>query len=340
MNQSRSSRLLDLLEDHFSLDGLERALGTSLDEVPPELWEAALLGPLRDLLARPGKSVRAALVEAAWRMSGAPGAPPDLLPLVIEVLHAGSLVIDDIEDDAVERRGGPALHRLYGVPRALNAGNWLYFWSELLLERLALGPARELEARRLLTSTFLRCHHGQALDLTARVTELEKAEIPGVVSAVTSLKTGSLIALAMRLGALVGEATPACAQALGSFGSGLGMGLQMLDDLGGITSQQRWHKGQEDLASARLTWPWAWLAAELDTASFARLRDQARAVAESQSPARELAATMRNYLAERGQDRIGAHLASILATLRESVPDASLCTLVEQTVERLRGSYG
>jgi geranylgeranyl pyrophosphate synthase len=334
------SRLVELLEHHFTPTGLQRALGIGVDAVPTELWEAGLLGPLRDFLGRPGKSVRAGLVEAAWRVSGAPNGPPDLLPAMIEILHAGSLVIDDIEDDAVERRGGPALHRLYGVPRALNAGNWLYFWSELLLQELGLDPARELEARRWLARTVFSCHHGQAIDLSARVTELGQSQIPGLVSVVTGLKTGSLIALAMRLGALAAQATPDRAEALACFGSGLGTGLQMLDDLGGITSEPRWHKGQEDLLSARPTWPWAWLAAELDGLSFSRLRDQARAVEASQLYPAELAAAMRFHLADRGRDRIDAHLASNLAVLRAGVPDASLLSLVEMTIDRLRGSYG
>jgi geranylgeranyl pyrophosphate synthase len=334
------SRLLELLERHFAPAGLEHALGTNLDVIRSGLWEAGLLGPLRDLLARPGKSVRGQLVEVAWRASGAPDAPPDLLPVVIEVLHAGSLVIDDIEDDAVERRGRPALHRLYGVPRALNAGNWLYFWAELLLEELGFDAARELEARRCLTRTVLGCHHGQAIDLTARVTELAQPEVMGLVSMVSRLKTGSLIALAMRLGALAAGAGSDRAEALVCFGSALGVGLQMLDDLGSITSETRWHKGREDLASARPTWPWAWLATELDGASFIRLREQARAVEASAVAPAELAAAMRHHLGDRGRDRIDAHLASTLAVLRPSVVDASLLSFVEKTVDRLRGGYG
>lgn len=336
----RQSHLIELLEHHFTPVGLERALGTSLGAVPSTLWEEALLGPLRDFLTRPGKSVRAALVEAAWQASGARQTPPDLLPVLIEVLHAGSLVIDDIEDEAVERRGRPALHRLYGIPRALNAGNWLYFWSELLLEQLGLDPARELEARRWLTRTILSCHHGQAIDLSARVTEIGRSAIAGVVSAVTALKTESLISLAMRLGALAAEAPPERTQVLVSIGAGLGAALQMSDDLGSIASEPRWHKGQEDLLGARPTWPWAWLSAELDDLSFNRLREHARGVQASRLPPGELAALMRYYLGDRGREHIDTHLKSTLSVLRARVSEPSVLTTFETTVDLLRGGYG
>ncbi|MBN1606009.1 MAG: polyprenyl synthetase family protein [Polyangiaceae bacterium] len=340
MRTPGSSRLLELLEHHFALESLERSLGVGAEAIPTEVWEAGLLGPLRDFLGRPGKSLRAGLVQAAWRASGAPGAAPEMLAVMIEVLHAGSLVIDDIEDDAVERRGRPALHRLYGIPRALNAGNWLYFWSELLLGSIRLDPARELEARRWLARTIFNCHHGQAIDLSARATELGQSQIPELVSVVTKLKTGSLIALAMRLGALAAEAKPEDTEALASFGSSLGTALQMLDDLGGIASEPRWHKGQEDLVGARPTWPWAWLAAQLDSYSFARLRELARAVEASQLPATELASAMRSQLGDSATARVDAHLAATLDVLRSSVPDASRLTLVQMTIDRLRGSYG
>jgi geranylgeranyl pyrophosphate synthase len=340
MSTPGPSRLVELLEHHFTAQRLEQMLCARTPAVPAELWERGSLGALRDFLGRPGKSVRAGLVEAAWRATGAAGAPPELLAVMIEVLHAGSLVIDDIEDDAVERRGRPALHRLYGVPLALNAGNWLYFWSEVLVEELGLDPARELQARRWLARTVFSCHHGQAIDLSARVTELDQSQIPGLVSAVTGLKTGALISLAMRLGAVAAEAAPERTEALASFGCGLGAALQMLDDLGGIGTEPRWHKGHEDLVSARPTWPWAWLAAELDGPSFARLHELGRAVEMSELPPTELATAMRDHLGDHGRDRIDAHLAATLAALRANVPDASLLTLVDAIIDRLRGSYG
>ncbi len=140
------------------------------DHVPLELWERALFGPAREFLTRPGKEIRSRLVETGWLLcGGAPGAHPPELPWLVEILHAGSLIVDDIEDGSPERRGAPALHELVGLPLALNTGNWLYFWPLVLIERLGLPESRALALYRETSRVLVGCHQGQALDLSVRV---------------------------------------------------------------------------------------------------------------------------------------------------------------------------
>jgi geranylgeranyl pyrophosphate synthase len=127
---------------------------------------------------------------------------PERLPLLVEILHAGSLIVDDIQDGSAYRRGKPALHVLVGVPLALNAGNWLYFLPHRLLQDLRLDSHVELELRRALDRGVLRCHYGQALDLGVRLGSLSQREVRGVVSLCTRLKTGSLLELAAEVGAI------------------------------------------------------------------------------------------------------------------------------------------
>jgi geranylgeranyl pyrophosphate synthase len=335
-----SKHILDLLELQFAKPGLERALGFGSDAVPASLWEASLLGPLRDFITRPAKSLRAELVEAVWQLGGATGPVSEILSAIVELVHAGSLIIDDIEDEATERRGRPALHLVCGLPLALNAGNWLWFWSEQLIERLDLDPDRELGVRRCLTRTLLRCHHGQALDLATRVTELPQRQIPSVVTAVTELKTGALMEFAARLTALVAAASPERVELLAHIGQRIGMVLQMCDDLGSVVSDRRWNKGQEDLLGACPTWPWAWLASDLDPDSFSRLQEQARGIQRSAGAAHEVAKVMRNMLGNRGHARIEAFATAIMATLREAMKDDPSVAAVERILGRMRDSYG
>ena len=136
--------LVDVLEREFTGPALERVLQLGDAAVPAAVWEQALLGPAREFLSRPGKAFRARLVRAGWELAGCQGAPSPLLPLLVELLHAGSLIVDDIEDGSTQRRGAPSLHQLYGVPVALNTGNWLYFAPMALIPRLELPPACEL----------------------------------------------------------------------------------------------------------------------------------------------------------------------------------------------------
>ena len=191
---------------------LERSIGQRsrdplLAAVPAQLWEEALLDPLREFLGRPSKRFRARLVELGFRLAaGGEGAPPRELASIIESLHAGSLIVDDIEDESEFRRDAPCLHRNVGMPLALNAGNFLYFWPQVLLAQSGLNPRIRLRAHERLAHCLMRCHQGQALDLSVRVDELGQADVPGVVMATAALKTGGLLGLATALGALAAGA--------------------------------------------------------------------------------------------------------------------------------------
>jgi geranylgeranyl pyrophosphate synthase len=308
--------------------------------LPPALWEDALLGPAREVLARPGKRFRARLVIAAWRIAGGRGAPPVALASAVEVLHAGSLIIDDIEDDGQMRRGRPALHRLVGVPLALNTGNWMYCWPAHLIEQAGLPPAIELAVHRDLQRCLVRSHHGQALDLALRVYAVRRADLPSAVAAISRLKTGSLLELAARLGARAAGGDDAVVAALGAFGAALGEGLQMLDDLGSIVSAARADKGAEDLGHARCTWPWAWLVDGACEVTWRDLTEQLRAVATGEPAGlAALTAALSSRVGDRGRAAASAHLSCALDRLRARVGDDAIADLSAE-VARVEASYG
>lgn len=309
------------------------------DEAPAWLWERALFDPLRTLFGRPGKGVRAQLVDTAWRAAGgAAEGPPELLPMLTEILHAGSLVIDDIEDDSAQRRGGPTLHREVGLPIALNAGNLLYFWPQRLLERLELRDTTRLAIHRMLARTLLDCHRGQALDLSVRVFDLARREAGRVVRATTRLKTGSLMAFAAWSGAVAAGAEPAVVEALERFGRDAGIGLQMLDDLSGIINDRRRDKAVEDLRLARPTWIWAWLADAVDEADYAKAVQQLRYVAAGASPT-QLRAWLKRNLAGTALARARAHVARAADAAEAIVPEPAAIRGFRAQMKRLEESY-
>ena len=309
-------------------------------QVPVELWNRALTGPLLDFAGRPGKEMRARLVELSWVLGGGrPGEAPPTLAYLVEMLHAGSLIVDDIEDDAEMRRGEPALHRRYGMPTALNAGNWLYFWPLYLVGRLDLSGAAKLELFQRIAATLLRCHQGQALDLTCRSYELSATELPVVVKAITALKTGALMELSAAIGAIAAGANAERVAAVARFGREVGIGLQMLDDLGGLTADHRADKGLEDLRGGRATWPWAWLAERGEPVTLALAHTEAKAVSKGDDPTR-LIAMLRHQVAVPGRAAVNAHLDGAIRSLRAHVgPSKALGALVAE-LARLRRSYG
>ncbi len=317
------------------LANLERALArggvSSLDPaVPNAVWKRALAGPAGEFLARPGKALRTSIVRAGWLLGGgAADAFPEQLALVLELLHAGSLVIDDVEDDSDERRGAPALHRVHGVPLAINTGSWMYFWALAELADLELDPQALATAVRAL----VRCHQGQALDLAVRVTELERAHLAAVVETTTRLKTGMLCKLAAELGAIAAGASPEQRTVIARFAEELGCGLQMLDDLGSITCADRRAKGREDLRAARPTWPWAWLAED----DHARLRELPNATdCDCDALADALAAATEAT----GRARIRSTLDGALAALRAALGENPVIDALASELSRMEKSYG
>lgn len=304
-----------------ALVALDRALAAggvcALDPaVPAALWRRALAGPAAEFLARPGKALRTTIVRTGWLLGGgAPDALPAQLPLVIELLHAGSLIIDDVEDGARERRGAPALHELVGTPLAINTGSWLYFWA--LAELAETVPAAMPRA----VATLARCHLGQALDLATRIGDLAPRDVPAVVATITRHKTGALCRLAAELGAIAAGGD-ACSS--GEFAEHMGCALQMLDDLGSLTARR--DKGQEDLREGRATWPWAWLA-ELAPDELAQLAPRSPEVDPDALFARVEAL---------GRARIRATLDEALAAL----PDHPIKDTIAGELRRMETSYG
>jgi geranylgeranyl pyrophosphate synthase len=318
---------------------LERDGGAALPDdvnVPERLWDGALHQPLREVALRPGKEFRGRLTQIAWELAGASGSAPLELPAIVEALHLGSLIVDDIEDGSAERRGAPALHHLVGLPLALNAGNWLYFFPGVLLSRAPFAPRVELALRSAIDRAVLRCHYGQALDLSVRVTELPQGEVRDVVYGVTRLKTGSLMELAAELGAIAAGAAPERLLALASLGRDIGVCLQMLDDLTGVTSERRRHKGREDLLAARPSWVWAWLAEDADRVAFQRLRGKAEAVMRGEQDANELILLLAERAGDCGRRAVGARLAATLAAARAVFGEARGLHALESELQRLR----
>ena len=152
----------------------------------------------------------------------------------MEYIHNFSLIHDDIQDGDEERRHRPTVWSVWGVPRALIAGDTMLCLADSTAHRLSkigLPEARVLGATRLLMEGYLEMIQGQCLDLSFE----EKADI-GVDDylGMIALKTGALIRCSMAIGASIGSDDPATVAALGRSGAHLGRAFQIRDDVLGI----------------------------------------------------------------------------------------------------------
>ncbi len=238
----------------------------------PDL-DDALLGPVRDFASRDSKQVRAQLVRIGFELARGnqddrPSDEPLLncLSCVVEALHAGSLVIDDIQDASEVRRGQPALHVQIGVPLAINAANWLYFWPADLIRQQAIAPDLELAIYRLYHSTMVRAHYGQALDLGHDMAQVAQCNAHEISMASIELKTGQLMSMCAELGALAGGAEDIQRARLSKFGCRFGVTLQMFNDIGEVVGDTSCNDNQR--AFRRPSFIWAVAASELEPAAY------------------------------------------------------------------------
>lgn len=329
----------DALE--FAESKLWNVIGVDPDSARGRAITATLLAPARSMLERGGKRFRGQLVELSWLLGGGCNTAgcPAPLSAVIEVIHAGSLIVDDIEDSSAERRGAPSVHRLFGVPLALNAGNWLYFWSLELLRELDLTAPVELELHRRLGRMLVQGHAGQALDLHADIEDLPQAAVAAHVTHMSRLKTGSFMGLAAAVGAVAACAPRPVVDAVEQFGLALGGGLQMLDDLGNLVGRRDETKRYEDLRHGRATWVWAWFAEVADPSAYARAIARLHDVRAGRAGADELARTLLARAGLRGRQRVNGLLARAFDDLRATTGPHPLLAGFRAEIERLENSY-
>jgi geranylgeranyl diphosphate synthase type I len=175
-----------------------------------------------------GKMLRPALCLAAASGYGDAADAADAA-VALELLHAFSLVHDDIEDGDRERRHRPALWALRGVPLAINAGDCLFALAHRVLhDAIApLPPARALPALRIFDDACLSMIEGQHLDIEF---ESRPAVSREAYVRMSAGKTGALIGASLALGGLCGGAPEDGVQALREAGIEAGLAFQAVDD--------------------------------------------------------------------------------------------------------------
>ena len=180
-----------------------------------------------------GKRVRSLLAFAAGEVAAAHEARLEIVACVVELIHAYSLVHDDLPciDDDVLRRGRPTVHVEFDEATALLVGDSLQSLAFQLLAQypLAIDPHKQLEMVTLLAvaSGSRGMAGGQAIDLvsvgqTLTLPELEFMHIH---------KTGALIRCSVMLGALCGQLADKAVANLDHFAKCIGLAFQVVDDV-------------------------------------------------------------------------------------------------------------
>lgn len=227
----------------------------------------------RYALGSGGKRIRPALVLLAARACAAvPGGREVMVASVAEMMHAATLIHDDIVDRAATRRGRPSTAARWGADVSVLVGDFLYSRAVQLLvadEDLRIMRAFADATVAMTEAELLQLQHLWDLDIPE----------PAYLRIVQG-KTAALMSAACRAGALMAAASEEAVAALADYGLHLGVGFQLVDDaLDYVASEERLGKPvASDFREGKITYPvihamrWG---SETDRAALRRLADPA-----------------------------------------------------------------
>lgn len=258
------ARLEELIPRRFDLAHIESLVGPARWEHEVAAYTQMFSVPVWDLIDRSGRRWRPLFGILLLESLGVePGPWEQLICCMTELIHAGALIIDDIEDASLLRRGQECLHLRYGVDVALNAGNALYFLpGEVLMRHPLLSAEKRLRLHGIKEQVCIEAHCGQATDIfwskTLTLAEVRRRmaeDIEKKILQMYAFKTAAAAKGVAQFAATIADADAATAEACADFGLALGVSYQVIDDIHNFSRSPDWTKtAGEDIASGKLTY--------------------------------------------------------------------------------------
>ncbi|OIO82568.1 MAG: octaprenyl diphosphate synthase [Gallionellaceae bacterium CG1_02_60_948] len=196
-----------------------------------------------------GKRLRPALVLLAAQAFGYKGTHHHDLAAVVEFIHTATLLHDDVVDESDLRRGRETANALFGNAASVLVGDFLY--SRAFQMMVGVGEMRVMQVLSDATNVIAE---GEVLQLlNCHDADVDVANYMRVIHC----KTAKLFEAAMRLGAILGRASPADEEAAAQYGMHLGTAFQLIDDVLDYSADETEtgkHLG-DDLAEGKPTLP-------------------------------------------------------------------------------------
>ena len=215
--------------------GVNRFLGTKLKGNPTQLYDAASY-----LIVNGGKRLRPFMVMKSCEILG--GKLKDAMPAAcaVEMIHNFTLVHDDIMDNDEMRHGVPTVHKKFGIPIAILAGDVLFSKAYQILSNSNLPSKATNELVSRLAKACVDVCEGQLLDI--KMAETKKIPSQANYIKMIKKKTSSLFDVSCSMGAICAKAKQRDITKLSTFGKNLGIAFQITDDLIGVLGDSRMTK--------------------------------------------------------------------------------------------------
>ncbi|MHA7647869.1 polyprenyl synthetase family protein [Nitrosopumilus sp. S4] len=211
---------------------VNKHLKSKLNGNPKKLYEAA-----GHLIVNGGKRLRPYMVIKSCQILG--GKTSNAMPAAsaVEMVHNFTLVHDDIMDNDEMRHGVPTVHKKFGMPIAILAGDVLFSkaYQVITESKLSANATTQLVSR--LAKACVDVCEGQLLDIKLA----EKKKIPTEAEYITMIckKTAALFDVSCAMGAICATSNKQDISNLSSFGRNLGIAFQITDDLIGVMGDSK-----------------------------------------------------------------------------------------------------
>ncbi|HLY18320.1 MAG TPA: polyprenyl synthetase family protein, partial [Bryobacteraceae bacterium] len=236
-----------------------------------------------------GKRLRPSLLLLASKLIGDGGESAIHLGAVVELIHAATLVHDDVIDDARTRRGRPSANVQWGNHTSVLAGDWLYMQAFQMALR-----ERNFHLLDLLIGLTQMMVEGELLQLE-RIGRIEVSEADCME--LVDRKTACLFSVCAKLGALVAGADSQTEERLGDYAWNLGMAFQLVDDLLDFTSREQvlGKPVGNDLREGKVTLPLVYALEQASPAERRRVETILRERNYDQVPFSQILAMVERY---------------------------------------------
>jgi len=199
-----------------------------------EALNKSVAEPLWEFLERGGKRWRPSLFLLVCEALG--GNPEEFLDFAIipEVVHNGTLITDDVEDQSDFRRGKPCTYKMFGTDIAINLGNAMYYLPLLTIikNRDKLSADKRSKIYEIYVQEMINLSLGQATDIAWHKGLANADEIPEDQYLQMCLyKTGTLARMAAKMAAVLAGASDKVVEEMGKFAGAIGVAFQIQDDI-------------------------------------------------------------------------------------------------------------
>lgn len=212
------------------LDGakaVNRHLGAKLRGEPGALYDAA-----NHLIVNGGKRLRPYMVIKSCQVLGGKKSSAVPAASAVEMVHNFTLVHDDIMDNDDMRHGVPTVHRKFGMPVAILAGDVLFSKAYQVISGSNLPAESVTQLVSRLAGACVDVCEGQLLDI--RMADEKKIPTQSQYITMIGKKTAALFDVSCSMGAICATDDPKDISNLASFGRNLGIAFQITDDLIGV----------------------------------------------------------------------------------------------------------